>query len=533
MTHTNENAIVYPTEWTLGKPRGSTKEIPTGYLVRVTPPTQKTISKYFLHRSYKKKDDSLKAANEFAKKTSDECGLTRNQIRYIDENTIEVQLTQDKVMKTDAKFIGQIELYPLQAKARHDKKKSDEDKLYYVYYQDKKVTHKLTDLIFPEHKTISFRNGHGLDLRSANIKELGGVDNLTKTDSKSVSKQHDYFKMKIRELPKNEWILGKPAGTVFKRTGENIYTARATDDDNEQHARTFKVDRYDSDEIAKDAAYRWKTETSYKLNMTKNLIRIIDATTIEVELTKDRIMKTDRIFIPLLQKLYLHICISGSGMEYVGVSIDKYANDGRKEIYFHSLITGFPMVDHINGDTTDNRLQNLRYTTHSLNNSNVHTNTKYFDKIIGVYKHKDQYGKCYVATTKFRGHVYSKSFYITGSRPEETAKKQAIEFRNKLSECVDIDEGLTTTTDNKLLQFLMVKISHIRYLSTIDHIVGPDEYLSVVDLDDMTRGRLFGYYLSKQHIYKQKCKESYSKISDLMRIKGIVLTPKMQDRIEV
>ena len=52
---------------------------------------------------------------------SDENDLTRNKIRYLDKNTIEVKLTQDKIMKTDSKFIKEVEKYPINVKSKKTK----------------------------------------------------------------------------------------------------------------------------------------------------------------------------------------------------------------------------------------------------------------------------------------------------------------------------------------------------------------------------------------------------------------------------
>src|ERR1700744_4516952 len=103
----NSNQI-YPTNWQLGKARGSIKESATNYLVTMSPPGIKQIIKYFLFRDYKSKTEAYEKASEWCMQKSDEYGLTRNKIRYIDKDTIEVKLTQDQIMTTDAKFIKEV-----------------------------------------------------------------------------------------------------------------------------------------------------------------------------------------------------------------------------------------------------------------------------------------------------------------------------------------------------------------------------------------------------------------------------------------
>ena len=53
--------------------------------------------------------------------------------------------------------------------------------------------------------------------------------------------------------------------------------------------------------------------------------------------------------------------------------------------YMHTMITGFPYVDHINGDGLDNRKENLRESNNTLNKANARKRTGCTSKYKGVH----------------------------------------------------------------------------------------------------------------------------------------------------
>lgn len=489
------NPTGYPSNWQLGKPRGSLKEQPTGYMVTLSPPGEKQINSYFTKTMYGTKEKALIAAERYMQAESDKRDLTRNQIRYLDVNTVEVKLTQDKTMKTNAKFLDKVQKYPLNVKT----KKTKTGERYYAMCQDKKHAFPFTDLICT-HKIVEYINGDSLDLREENIKGFGEVIIKDTIKANIATNQYEYFKTDPTFLPKNMWLLGKPTGTVFKRTGENIYSVRVNDENDHPHTRTFNVENYKSDEEAYEEAYKWQIETSYKLGMTKNLIKVLDNDVIEVQLTKNQITKTNKIFIPLIQKIPLFVSTSGNGMVYCACVI----NNVNKQ--FHTLITGFSLVDHKNGDTLNNTLDNLRFVDYAMNNANRHKNEGV--NIDGVKE--NDYGTFYVAKIIICGKTFMK-YYNCDQYTLKEAAKLATDFKTSLTQ-TDISTDLTLTPNKKILLTQLVKVEKAlwKMQSTINYDI--NTYPPTKLLDEKTSKQVFNYYLTKQIKYHQEIIDKKTKI---------------------
>ena len=73
----------------------------------------------------------------------DNLGKISNKYRYVNFNTIEVQLTQDKTFITNSKFIDLINKYRIGLK--HDKRY---DKYYITYVESPKVNKLFIELAF-------------------------------------------------------------------------------------------------------------------------------------------------------------------------------------------------------------------------------------------------------------------------------------------------------------------------------------------------------------------------------------------------
>lgn len=74
---------------------------------------------------------------------------------------------------------------------------------------------------------------------------------------------------------------------------------------------------------------------------------------------------------------------------------------GRKRLYMHSLLTGWRLTDHINGDGLDNRRANLRPATDSQNQANKKKPVDNTSGFKGVYFKRDANG--WIAKIVVRG----------------------------------------------------------------------------------------------------------------------------------
>lgn len=236
-----------------------------------------------------------------------------------------------------------------------------------------------------------------------------------------------------------DWQVGKISGTVSESKNKKyICSIKSIDGNTKTKSKTFSFDKYNSQESAYKEAKKWLKNMSDENNLTRNQIRKIDDNTIEVKLTKDMIMKIDIKFLELCQK-HTIVAVKGGNkdaLDYAAFSIQN------KLFRVHNYITGFKMVDHINRDPLDNRLENLREADHKINNNNRDAPKKYNEDeehVVGVRFDK-RYGS-FVARIKQDGKEYSKSFNVKKFGHDE-AKRLAIEYRKELCEKFSCTNGL-------------------------------------------------------------------------------------------
>lgn len=282
------------------------------------------------------------------------------------------------------------------------------------------------------------------------------LDNRCKTCVKKVKEENKKKGTKLYEvyaldLDNKDWQAGKPNGTILERvdnkSGSKRYEVRLQYEQGKM-SKSFAFNKYASPELAYKAAKQWQIEESKNKGITRNMIRILDDETIEVQLTQNMTMKTDLDKSDLCQQYML--CATKSGTDnsnyYAALTVNNNLNR------FHNFITGFNMVDHINRDPMDNRMCNLRNCDYKLNNNNRSVNKKYETcKLheLGVrYVHKDE---AFQARIKQDGREYTKQFSIK-KYGFECARQMAIEQRkefNKLFDCHNGENNHTNKFDNE------------------------------------------------------------------------------------
>ncbi len=252
----NEDSKEYPVidldydnkEWQAGKPVGSIldREDPSSnnkrFEVRVPLGGGKLKSKSFQY-NIENKESKQKEAFRWLKEFSKENNLTRNMIRIIDKNTIEVMLTQGYIMKTDIRFSDICQKHILLST-----KSGREDSEYYssisinykLHFFHKYITgNEMTDHI----------NRDPMDNRLINLRKT--TPKLNNNNRKAPKKclEYSFHKLGVRFLNKDE-----------------SWQARIKQDGKE-YTKSFSVKKYGYEE-AKQLAINAREEFNEKFGCT-------------------------------------------------------------------------------------------------------------------------------------------------------------------------------------------------------------------------------------------------------------------------
>lgn len=489
---------VYPTEWTGGHHTGTIKENPNSYsFVDIIDGKRVQMTYHFkpspkATKIYASREEAKNEMLRVREKKSIEKGCTKNQYRFIDEKIIEVKSTKNMTFFLDFK-----NKHILDENVFYVKKEGNNVNGIYTNIRNeknKKVPLKLAKIIFPNYKIIKYNDGNGLNLRETNLSDITTTnvnDNVIIDDEYDPNLNHrKLLKLTSLILPINKWILGKPSGTIIDYSNKNAFSTRIQNK-GINRSKQFSYKNKDKKKVRIEAD-KWRIKTSYELGQTKNLIKIISKDEIHVQITKDKIFKTNKAFIPLIQKF--NCCAleskssNGNIKTYVNISID------RKNNLFHKIITNNDMTYHINGDSLDNRLSNLRNCTHSLNNQN-----RIFDKIGKFIESKTHY-KIEIRLKddykeKRKNISIRKSKFITEDYARKKLNVIVLKYLDFIRNFKWNDELLEFLTDHDIskLQFRIKKLLKISEMPNLDN------YMTEYDFDDLFRLQMI-YALSNSII---------------------------------
>lgn len=223
------------------------------------------------------------------------------------------------------------------------------------------------------------------------------------------------------------WLGGKHSGHLS--TSE--YAIQVVHSKNgKKTSKVFSFSKYPTKTDAASAAEEWRKTRSDELGLTKNKYRVV-GDFIEVQLTCDRVMKVSPIDLDIVEA---HTWCWSSSHGYAMTTSG----------LFHAMVTEFKVTDHINRDKLDNRRENLREATPTLNANNQSRRSTNKTGFTGVCRQINKTGKPFWCANWQEGKKRKlKKFYVS-KYGEDLARDLAIEARTVAAQRLGNTNGIFT-----------------------------------------------------------------------------------------
>ncbi|AYV75879.1 MAG: hypothetical protein Terrestrivirus3_148 [Terrestrivirus sp.] len=463
----------YPSNWILGKPKGTiqdwkyppTKEIQAKIVVYKDENNNEKRQRFYFKDYNNDVNETEKQAQIFLKNHSDNLNATKNMLRYLDEDTIEVDLGKNNYIKTDAKFIDIIEKY-------------------YMRFDDGAVLCQCGDTpiqfykLITNYKKIKFLNSDKKDYRLCNLKESYAISSEKELDALysyqcSINPNYNDYKKDI-------WILGKPSGCFITKKGE--VTVRIKHNGKE-YDRTLSCKKYGSEENVLKEAEKIRHIMSYEAKLTNNMIRKINDSTIQVKLNNvEKIATVDIFMLPLIQTFLWS--------ENTDLKTDNFCTYKDKSYKKYETLMNLPIMFRRDGNQLNNCLDNL-----------------YFDKILSESDSKLLCTKKEGKTTMEINLLKIKRTYVESSYNYN----QACEYTKFLLNLIDHKSIIEHSNNNivnnddliKCKKYLEGKIDKIYDIVNFDY----NKFIPDID-DSIGKKRMFyafiSHFLGRIKYYNEK-----------------------------
>ena len=239
----------------------------------------------------------------------------------------------------------------------------------------------------------------------------------------------------------NPWGGGDAPGGISRRKGRGGWRLRIAEN-GRRVPWTFYDDEHGGSEGAHAAAVKFRYERAVQNGTLTNRYRpVVDPLTndkwYDVELTMGKIAQIDPEHLSTMTnwKHPWHTHKSGN-LFYMRAELSKI-NGKKKSIFFHTLITNFEFVDHLDGNGLNCRRRNLvksGYGPNARNRARNHNSTTG----VSCVNFDEHHGKRYVATWHENKRQRKEYFYITERCGRRRAFVLAVLFRR----CKEIEFGI-------------------------------------------------------------------------------------------